>query len=209
MLGNNRTLKAVEHTLPSKQISGSCRELHGSFDNWTSKIFLQDKHQTLSITDVSDKTDLDSEYPTNNFGGVIVNTGFAEKPWKQNCLRLGLSAAILSPITPAPIMLLQKDIERMLELIPISHDMKIEGKEYNRRFKEDYIHASTFENALQSTQTIIQKEHFDNKIEKLIYDKLKRKITQFESRGVILQYDLEPFNNEDWTQIHLGMGRIT
>jgi tryptophan halogenase len=96
----------------------------------------------------------------------------------------------------------------MLELIPISHDMKIEGKEYNRRFKEDYIHASTFENALQSTQTIIQKEHFDNKIEKLIYDKLKRKITQFESRGVILQYDLEPFNNEDWTQIHLGMGRI-
>ena len=47
-----------------------------------------------------------------------------------------------------------------------------------------------------------------NKIEKLIYDKLKRKITQFESRGVILQYDLEPFNNEDWTQIHLGMGRI-
>ena len=25
MLGNNRTLKAVEHTLPSKQISGSCR----------------------------------------------------------------------------------------------------------------------------------------------------------------------------------------
>lgn len=208
MLGNNRTLKAVEHTLPSKQISGSCRELHGSFDNWTSKIFLQDKHQTLSITDVSDKTDLDSEYPTNNLGGVIVNTGFAEKPWKQNCLRLGLSAAILSPITPAPIMLLQKDIERMLELIPISHDMKIEGKEYNRRFKEDYIHASTFENALQSTQTIIQKEHFDNKIEKLIYDKLKRKITQFESRGVILQYDLEPFNNEDWTQIHLGMGRI-
>ena len=66
-----------------------------------------------------------------------------------------------------------------------------------------------FENALQSTQTIIQKEHFDNKIEKLIYDKLKRKITQFESRGVILQYDLEPFNNEDWTQIHLGMGRMT
>ena len=47
-------------------------------------------------------------------------------------------------------MLLQKDIERMLELIPISHDMKIEGKEYNRRFTEDYIHASTFENALQS-----------------------------------------------------------
>ena len=28
------------------------------------------------------------------------------------------------------------------------------------------------------------------------------------SRGVVLQYDLEPFNNEDWIQIHLGMKRI-
>jgi tryptophan halogenase len=54
---------------------------------------------------------------------------------------------------------------------------------------------------------MIRKELFENKIEKLIYEKLKRKIVQFESRGVILQYDLEPFNNEDWTQIHLGMGR--
>lgn len=208
MLGNSQTLEAAEHTVPSNQISDACRRVHGSFDNWTSKIFLQDKLHTLNITNVSDKIDRESKYLTSNSKGTIVKTGFVEKPWRQNCLRLGLSAAILSPITPAPIMLLLKDIERMLELIPISHDMKVEGKEYNRRFREDYIHASAFENALKSTQTIIRNESFDNKIEELIYEKLKRKIVQFKSRGVILQYDLEPFNNEDWTQIHLGMGRV-
>jgi tryptophan halogenase len=206
--GHNRTLKAVESISPHNEIIGSCRKVHGNIEKWKSQTFLQDKLQILSISEISNKKDNDTESRTHHSTGVTITTGFSENPWINNCLRLGHSAAVLSPLTPAPIMLLQNDVKRMLELIPISHDMKIEAKEYNRRFTEDYIHASTFESAFQPAQTIIKKESYENKIEELIYDKLKNKIIQFKSRGIVLQYDLEPFNNEDWIQIHLGMKRI-
>jgi len=38
--------------------------------------------------------------------------------------------------------------------------------------------------------------------------KLANKITQFQNRGTIVQYDLEPFGKEDWIQQHFGMGRL-
>ena len=39
------------------------------------------------------------------------------------------------------------------------------------------------------------------------HEKLAQKIAQFESRGVLVAFDLEPFNTEDWTILHHGMGR--
>ena len=38
-------------------------------------------------------------------------------------------------------------------------------------------------------------------------ERLARKLEQFESRGLCVQYDFEPFNTEDWAILHYGLGR--
>ena len=38
-------------------------------------------------------------------------------------------------------------------------------------------------------------------------EKLSRKLTQYHHRGILVKYDLEPFNEQDWLILHSGMQR--
>lgn len=119
--------------------------------------------------------------------------------WFGNCVGIGHSAYMVEPLTPLPYMLLLKDISRLLELIPVNGEMVLESKEYNRRYADDLTHAELFTQALY-----IEHEKLSSSKNSL----LERKLTQFEHRGIFANFDLEPFNNEDWAQLHAGMGRV-
>ena len=43
--------------------------------------------------------------------------------------------------------------------------------------------------------------------EEPVPEQLAVKLAQFSGRGLLVAFDLEPFNPEDWTILHLGMGR--
>jgi tryptophan halogenase len=105
------------------------------------------------------------------------------------------------------MQLLQADIERLLALIPLTRDMAVERREYNRQAAEDHAHAALFNRALFDTQPAHDTPYWRMAAAEPMHEKLLRKIAMFESRGTLVSYDLEPFAPEDWTILHYGMGR--
>lgn len=127
---------------------------------------------------------------------IEIACGWFGEPWAGNCVALGHAAQVLEPLTPAPMILLQRQIDRLLSLLPVTADSSIERRLYNRQTRDDHEHADLFQRALREPA---QSE--------AVPEKLRVKLEQFESRGLLVSYDLEPFHVEDWTVLHFGMGR--
>ncbi len=133
--------------------------------------------------------------------------GSRSAAWVGNCVGIGHSAWVIEPVTHAPMLLLHRDIERLLSLIPFSTQMDFEGREFNRQSSEDYVHAAIFNRALFETPPFADTPYWRAAREEAVHEKLTQKLVQFDHRGVLVTFDLEPFNQEDWTILHYGMGR--
>ena len=127
--------------------------------------------------------------------------------WVGNCVAIGHAAGVVEPLSHAPMLMLQRDIERLLSLIPLCRDMSVECGEFNRQSAEDYTHAEIFNRALFETRPVADTPYWRAARAEPVHEKLAQKIAQFESRGLLVAFDLEPFNAEDWTILHYGMGR--
>jgi tryptophan halogenase len=143
--------------------------------------------------------------PADHSGNFAL--GHRAGAWSGNCIAIGHAAAVFEPVTAAPLLTLQLDIERLLSLIPVSGDFSFECREYNRRFAEDALHIALFHQALFATETAFESGYWRQACGAPMSEKLKRKIDQFESRGILVEYDLEPFNEQDWIILHYGMKR--
>lgn len=139
-------------------------------------------------------------------GGAGVVLGRRSRGWVGNCVGIGQAAAVVEPLTPAPMMLLERDIERLLTLIPTGSDMGVEAREYDRRFADDHDHAELFQRAFFTAEELPDGSYWQAAKAQAVPEKLARKLTMFADRGVLVAYDLEPFHPEDWTILHLGMG---
>lgn len=204
---SSRHLKAVSSFTPSENLKSVCRVLTATNYGWQSETPLQNGIHRLSVfTAESEKEALDHNENSDS-PPVNIELGKLAAPWSGNCLTLGHGAAIVEPLTPAPVLLLQRDIERLVELIPVSREMAVESREYNRRFHADYEHAEEFTRSLFVTDARAHSPYWQTASALEPGTKLRVKIEQFESRGVTVQYDYEPFSAQDWTLLHLGMGR--
>ncbi len=138
---------------------------------------------------------------------VAARLGRRPRGWVGNCVGIGHAAAVAEPVTPAPVMLLERDIERLLTLIPATRDMTVERREYNRRFADDTDHAALFARALFACDDLPDGPYWRAAQAEPVPDTLARKLSLFATRGVLVAYDLEPFGAGDWTMLHLGSGR--
>jgi tryptophan halogenase len=198
-------------SMPMTKAPSPCANLSGKQTQWYMEVPLKNKIHKLSV---SEKTNQHSDSNNALKNTITVDFGSREQAWVGNCLAIGHASAVLSPHSSAPYRLLMLDIQRLLSLIPINEDMSMESKEYNRRFTQDLLHASVFSDALFDVRQALDSKvtpskawheemSFDNQISAL----LNRKIEQFLNRGLLVNYDLEPFNKEDWTILHMGMQR--
>lgn len=167
------------------QTGPSYRQVQGSQAQWQSVTPLQNRNLVLSVSKQTSNQALQTQFAL----------GKRPHAWIANCVGIGHAAYALEPLTPAPHMLLTKDIMRLAELIPLSGSMALETKEYNRRYNNDLKHAELFQFALYD----------DNEMPS--NPELTRKLQQFGHRGVLANFDLEPFHDEDWLILHFGMGR--
>ncbi|MHA7900107.1 MAG: tryptophan 7-halogenase [Henriciella sp.] len=165
---------------------------------WTSKTHLQQAIDTVRVQSMDAPRDMP---------GIEFALGSVDVAWIGNCVAIGQAACALEPLTPAPMILLQRDIERLLELIPLSDDSNAERREFNRRFKDDVDHAALFQGAFYCAEQEPRSDFWSLAATSAQSPKLKRKVAQFENRGVLVRFDLEPFNDEDWTILHFGLGR--
>lgn len=138
--------------------------------------------------------------------GAQATLGRRSRAWIGNCVAIGQAAGMVEPLTPAPMLLLERDIERLLALIPVSADRTVEAAEYNRRFAEDYDHAALFQQAFFAANGLPDGRYWQAARAEAVPEKLARKLNMFERRGVLVAYDLEPFHPEDWLILHFGLG---
>jgi tryptophan halogenase len=204
---SERTLKTLVSEFPnSKPGSPACRIRSGDY-GWQSETSIRGKIRRLTV--YHEQSEGEAMTAHGSFAAdkskIVINRKV--QAWRGNCVALGHAASVIEPITPAPLMLLQRDIDRLLRLIPITMDMELEAREYNRGFEDDYQHAALFNQAFFALGGLPHTPYWLAAKNAKQDDKLTRKLTQFESRGLLVTYDLEPFNEQDWAILHFGIGR--
>ncbi len=190
-----------------------CNRVSGDIDAWQSTLYLQNSSQVFQAVS-TESTSVENKCSANSLVLISAEVGEQEQAWVGNCVAISLSAAVLEPFSNAPFRLLKLDVERLLELIPLSNNMAMEQKEYNRRYRSDVQHAKLFNLALTDTRHFLRHDHatqnqiaasdLDNDTQAL----LDRKLEQYLHRGLMVTYDFEPFNTEDWIILHFGMQRV-
>ncbi|QNL19668.1 tryptophan 7-halogenase [Hyphobacterium sp. CCMP332] len=195
---SHRTVRINGSITREAETGPPLRDVCSQLNGWTSTAHLQKARSVIQV----EAADSGGEQ-----AGDCIDIGLLDRAWVGNCIAIGHAASVIEPLTPAPVMMLRRDIDRLLELIPVSSDMTIERREFNRRFHEDYEHIGLFHSALMDCDDRPDTPYWQAAASGNSDDKLRRKIDQFENRGKLASYDLEPFNDEDWTILHLGMGR--
>lgn len=174
------------------------QRVSGSDAGWRSDVVLRSGALRLTVADTSSELDGNA---------ASFQIGRAEKAWHGNTIAIGHAASILEPFTVAPMKLLLRDIERVQSLLPVSSDMRIEAQEYNRAARNDYDHASLFNQAHFAVPDLPDTPYWQTAAVKNDAPKLVRKLTQYNGRGYLVEYDNEPFDAVDWAVLHDGMGR--
>lgn len=184
-----RHVQATSKRQVVAQTGPSYRQVSGRVDGWESITPLQNCN--LHFSQKALNGDIQEGYTSYTLGHNA-------KAWIGNCVGIGHSAYMLEPVTQGPYLLLMKDIGRLLELVPLAGSLELESKEYNRRYLNDIEHGQLFHKALYHDQYDVGYSYCE---------KLERKLTQFYHRGIVVSFDLEPFNAQDWTILHAGLAR--
>ncbi len=206
-----RELKAFMSRRETPELGPPCRHLTSGAYGWQSDTFLQGITARLTVFHRDSEAQARIAHGRDPQVTSEATLGRRARPWAGNCVAVGQAAGVLEPLTHAPMLLLQRDIERLAALIPFTPDMSMESREYNRQSDDDYSHAQLFNRALFDTAAPSLAtgagSYWRAAAEEPVPEKLAMKITQFRNRGVPVSFDLEPFTPEDWTILHFGMGR--
>lgn len=202
-----RKISALSSEIANEKIgSASCQIQCGEY-GWQSEASLRGVTRRLTVYHEKSEQEAIAVHRDPDAINREIVLGCKKEAWQGNCVAMGHAASAVEPITPAPIMLLQRDIDRLLRLIPLTKDMDLEASAYNKGFADDYKLADLFNQAFYTPPELPTAHFWTAASDVEPNDQLIRKLTQFESRGQFVTYDLEPFNEQDWAILHFGIGR--
>jgi tryptophan halogenase len=202
-----RALSLLAGRVPSADLGAPVRTVTAGAYGWTAQTQVEGSVLRLTVYDKADRDLAGKAHGQPVTFEADVTLGHRPEAWTGNCVAIGQAAGVVEPVTPAPFMLLQHDIERLLSLLPVSRDMAVERREFNRQYAEDYRNALLFNRALFVSKAAPAGAYWQAAAESPLDERLVAKLEQFESRGLNVAYDLEPFAAEDWIVLHFGMGR--
>lgn len=205
-LGNRRLVAHLARTQADDAVGG-VTVVTGNPDGWHARIPLRSSVLSLTVADAEKDPAPPGHGQALSTRSATATIGRREAAWLGNCVAIGQASCVAEPLTSAPMILLQRDVERLLTLLPVSDDMAVERREFNRQAEADFAHAGLFTGALFKTPPLSGSSYWRQACEEPDDDRLLRKIEQFESRGLHVAYDLEPFSPEDWLILHYGMRR--
>jgi tryptophan halogenase len=202
-----RNLRAMLSHRPAERIGPPCGTVTPREFGWQSETQLQRSVARLTVYSPESENDALAAHGGVPQKTVDIMLGRRTAAWVGNCVAIGHAAGVLEPLTHAPMLMVQREVERLLTLVPRSRDMSVESREFNRQSVDDFTHSEMFNRALLETEPMFRTPYWLAAREQSLDEKLVRKIALFESRGLLVAFDLEPFNTEDWTILHHGMGR--
>jgi tryptophan 7-halogenase len=202
-----RQLRAAVSIRDATGPGAPCRSVTAQDFGWQSEASLQGRVVRLTVCHPESGSAALEAHGGTPLASSDVTLGRRAEAWSGNCVSIGHAACVVEPLTQAPMLLLQRDIERLLTLIPFSTDMSVERREYNRQSGEDHLNVELFNRALFETKSVSDAPYWRAARAEPIHERLAQKIARFEERGALVMFDLEPFNAEDWTILHFGLGR--
>lgn len=203
----SRTVKAALRRTSGTPLGAAIQRVRSGDYGWRSEVILRSGALRLTVCDANTEEDASNAEPSGHDTATVLKLGSQPSAWTGNCVAIGQAASILEPFTTAPMKLLLRDIERVIKLFPITTDMRVEAQEYNRMSRDDYLHASLFNQAHFAILDCPETPYWQAAAAQNDAPKLIRKLTQYESRGHLVAYDNEPFDAVDWAVLHDGMGR--
>ncbi|MDN3640425.1 tryptophan 7-halogenase [Simiduia curdlanivorans] len=131
-------------------------------------------------------------------------TGRRRKFWHKNCVALGLASGFLEPLESTSIALIQTGLSRLLQFFPITGVRPDEVNEANRLFAIEMERIRDF---------LILHYHASKRDDGEIWrycramsipETLQNKIALFKSRGHLINFELESFDNNSWLAMYNG-----
>jgi len=202
-----RRLRAAFSLRHTERIGPPCRSVSAHDFGWQSDTSLKTSVARLTVYSPETESAAIAAHGESPQHAGEITLGRRASAWMGNCVAIGHAASVLEPLSHAPMLLLEREIDRLLTLVPFSRDMSVERREYNRQSAEDYTHAHIFNRALLETPLKAQTDFWLAASAEPPHEKLVQKLTHFESRGYLAAFDLEPFTPEDWVILHHGMRR--
>ncbi|MGN6124093.1 MAG: tryptophan halogenase family protein [Sphingomonas oligoaromativorans] len=135
-------------------------------------------------------------------------TGHRDRFWHRNCVALGLAAGFLEPLESTSITLIQSGVERLLALFPNQHFDPALAEEFNRITTLEYARIRDF---------LILHYYGNGRIGEPMWDAcraldlpeaLAHKIRMFRSRGTMVRYEWESFQDPSWLSMFVGLGML-
>lgn len=206
-LSTGRPLGFLAGDIPSAESDAPVRTVKAGVYGWTAETAIDTKARRLTVYDLADRDLALKAHGASAAVEADFTAGHRAQAWVGNCVAVGQAAGVVEPVTPAPFILLQRDIDRLLSLLPASAEMAVERREFNRQYAEDYRNAGLFNRALFVSKAAPSGAYWKAAAAPALDERLAAKLEQFESRGLYVAYDLEPFEREDWIIMHFGMGR--
>lgn len=136
-------------------------------------------------------------------GGDAQGMGDASEGWRAprrgNCIAIGRAAASLTPLEGAELRIIEAGLAALRRLFPHPGDGRAEETEYNRVMTATVSRLHDFQR-LQLARGDVRPETLGEGTE------LARRFEQFASRGRVVTYDEETFDEESWAAAFIGAG---
>ncbi len=126
--------------------------------------------------------------------------GWQSRSWRGNRIVIGAAACRLSPLEMPQMRIAQIGIEALGGLLPTAAGQRVERDEFNRVTNQAYACLADFQRLHRVLSSKAAKPAQD--------DPLARKIEQFESRGRLVTYDGESFDQDSHLAVMLGHGLL-
>jgi tryptophan halogenase len=135
-------------------------------------------------------------------------TGRRRKFWNRNCVAIGLSSGFIEPLESTSIALIQSGIAKLLTFFPGHRFSVTETDEANRVMREEYERIRDFlilhYKANDRGDTALWRECRAMPIP----GTLERKIDLFRSRGHVVTYAGESFEEASWVTMYAGFNLL-
>lgn len=132
-------------------------------------------------------------------------TGHRHRFWYRNCVALGLAAGFLEPLESTSITLIQSGIERLAGLFPDRRFDPALADEFNRITTLEYARIRDFLILHYFGNRRIGEPMWDACRAMTLPEPLAHKLRLFRSRGTMVRYEWESFQDPSWLAMFAGL----